>query len=98
MIQHILLPLAEGMALFAEHDSYPGSVESTSRPLLACAQLVTFGLSESDFQKPRAVYDKLSEKLLAARIRPAHTDRKASLLLEPLSSHARSVRSRLSDH
>jgi len=85
-IQHILLPLAEGMALFAEHDLYPGSVESTSRPLLACAPLVHFTLS--DPQKPRPKWDNLTEKLLAARMRSAHRDRKASLLLEPLTSHA----------
>jgi hypothetical protein len=86
MIQHILLPLAEGMALFAEHDLYPGSVESTSRPLLACAPIVAFRLS--DPQGPQAMFDNLSKKLLAARMRPTHIDRKASLLFEPLSSHA----------
>lgn len=86
LIQQILLPLAEGMALFAEHDLYPGSVESTARPLLACAPLVAYNGAQSE--QPFSPFDNLSQKLSAARMRPSHLDRKASLLLEPLSSHA----------
>lgn len=84
LIQQILLPLAEGMALFAEHDLYPGSFESTARPLLACAPLV----ATLDPEKGVNLYDNLSRKILAARMRPLHWDRKASLLLEPLNSYA----------
>ena len=83
LIQQILLPLAEGMALLAEHDLYPGSFESTARPLLACAPLVATLNSE----KGTNIFDNLSRKILAARMRPLHWDRKASLLLEPLNSY-----------
>lgn len=88
LIQQILLPLAEGMALFAEHDLYPGSVECTARPLLACAPVVA-DLSElSDPEKRANIFDNLSRKIFSARMRPVHWDRKASLFLEPLTSHS----------
>lgn len=84
LIQQIMLPLAEGLALIAEHDLVPGPHESTARPLLAVAPLVVYGLGKDP--PAGALFPHLARKLGAARLRSAHLDRKSSLLIEPISS------------
>src|SRR5262249_3018523 len=76
----MMRPLAEGMALFAEHDLYPGEAQIISPIALYCAAL--FGPRALEGEELRANVGTL---IASYRLSEKHIRRKADLLLQGLS-------------
>ena len=82
--QQLMQPLAEGIALFAEHDASTGHSDLISEPLRLAGTLFAQGLAVRSDQRWR----KLPLVLAGARLTPLHIRRKADLLLQPLACKA----------
>jgi hypothetical protein len=76
-------PLAEGLAIFAECDVVPGASPSVSWVSSLAAMCVDQGKSQQD--PSHAPLEHLAEKLLLMRLSPAFVERKANLLLQPMT-------------
>lgn len=82
--QKLLRPLAEGLALFAEHDVEPHPATNLiSRPMAWIA--AAFTTPEED-ESQRKLFRPLLAVLRQMRVSEAHIRRKANLFLEPLSA------------
>lgn len=84
-------PLAEGLALFCEHDAAPGESPVISIPMMAAATLFRRrdGHRIGEGGGTIAAQDLLKhlpETLLDARLSPAHIHRKADLLIQSLDA------------
>lgn len=80
--QGLMRPLAEGIALFAEHDACVGHAETISEPLGLAGALFAQGFAIKS--EPR--WGKLPLLLAGGRLTNAHIRRKADLLMQPFGS------------
>lgn len=69
MVLGVTKPLAEGLALFAEHDVWPGYTDTISAPQVWAALLY------------RTTFEDMKATLAATRLSPDHIKSKASLLM-----------------
>jgi len=85
-VRQILRPLFEGVALFAEHDVFPGRSEVGSTLLLWTAILFRPYPDPPDASQITTVWiDQMLQRLLMVeRLSPRWVERKAHLLLQPL--------------
>jgi hypothetical protein len=81
--QALMLPFAEGLALFAEHDATPGDSPTISVPLDAMS-IMSMGYFSGDSRIDTGQrFDNLNDVLTHVRMTELHFRRKANLLLEP---------------
>jgi hypothetical protein len=81
--QEFMRPVNEGLALFAEHDAYPGESEVIGRPTFLAGFL--FAGWQTD---PQAYIALTPAVLKAGRLTAAHVRRKADLLIQPFTGTA----------
>jgi hypothetical protein len=79
-----LLPLAEGLALFAEFDLIPGNSAVTTSASLIAGTLCCGKLADKD--KKKTVGEIATTTLLSGRTLPFYQARKENLLAQPLST------------
>lgn len=86
----LLRPLSEGLALFAEHDIFPGDSEIISTPMAALSRWFT--AKDSTEQSGRdGVQKDLASLLLAQRTSQSAESRKIQLLSQPLQYDGQSA-------
>lgn len=74
----MMRPIAEGIALFAEHDVHSGSSEAFTLPAMLSAMFFSGHHDSED------CFKGLNEVLASHRVSKEHVERKANLLAEPL--------------
>jgi hypothetical protein len=79
--QGLMRPLAEGVALFAEHDACVGHTETISPPMALAGTLFAQGFAA----RSDPPWSKMPLLLAGGRLTSAHIRRKADLLMQPLS-------------
>jgi hypothetical protein len=80
--QGMMRPLAEGIALFAEHDACTGFTKIISEPMLLAGTLFAQGLAV----RSKPAWEKLPLVLAGGRLTPPQIRRKADLLMQPFST------------
>ncbi len=87
LCQRLMQPIAEGLAEFAEHDAMPGRSEIIGAVFQSLAMLAAGNRVKNKRELPAdKLLDNLRAVLLDARATDQHIERKANLLLEPLSA------------
>jgi hypothetical protein len=77
----LMRPLAEGIALFAEHDACIGFTDSISRPMAFAGSLFAQGFAA----RTDPPWAKVPLLLAGGRLTSSHIRRKADLLMQPFS-------------
>ena len=87
LCQRLMQPIAEGLAEFAEHDAMPGRSKVVGAVFSSLAALAAGNRVKNKRElPPEQLFDNLREVLHDARSTDQHIERKANLLIEPLSA------------
>lgn len=79
--QGLMRPLAEGIALFAEHDACTGFTHTISTPMAFAGTLFAQGLAT----RTNPPWSKMPLVIAGGRLTTAHVRRKADLLMQPFN-------------